>query len=429
MINRTILFLTVSDCSNDPIVNRGDVDGRVNHNFEISTIDPLKKIFSNVIVYDYLKRYVEVGVKRTNQEILDIVNQKKPDYVFWPSMTYEILESTFDKIRLQGPKVIGWFFDDEIRFDDYSKWWIPYLDYILTTDKESIKKYQMFGGTAIYSLNFSNSEYFKKLDTKKIYDVSFVGTNLANRQELINSLMDRGVNIKTFGRGWSSNYVSFDEMIKIYNQSKINISFMQSYGNSTRPQMKCKIFDICLCGGFLLCEYIPGIEEYYEIGKEIECFNSLEDASYKIQYYLNHEEERETIADAGWKRATSNHTNFFSFLKIFQEIEKDIVIKKDKEIINSRLSEMSKHIRKMHSQFHFHWGKVHLMENHKKLSRDELALSIYYNPCNFEAMCLYVIGYFPHSVRPLSIRTSATIFAMFTKTKLIVLSVFHRVCR
>ena len=427
MINKTILFLTVSDCSNDPIIKRGEVDGRVNHNFEISTIDPLKKIFSNVIVYDYLKRYVEVGVKRTNQEILDIVNRKKPEYVFWPSMNYEISESTFDKIRQQGSTVIGWFFDDEVRFDDYSKWWIPHLDYILTTDKESIKKYQTLGGTAIYSLNFSNSDYFKKIDIDKIYDISFVGTNIANRQELMNSLKDNGVNVRTFGRGWSSSYVSFDEMVKIYNQSKINMSFMQSYGNSTRPQMKCKIFDICLCGGFLLCEYIPGIEDYYEIGKEIECFNTLEEAASNIQYYLKNEVEREVIADAGWKRAVSEHTNLISFSKIFKEIERDIVTKRDKEIINLRVSEMPKDIRKLHSNFHFHWGKARLIENHKKLWNEELALSLHYNPFNFMAWSLYIIGYFPHSARPLLVKISATIFAIFAKPKLLVFSAFHRI--
>lgn len=407
MIDETILFLTVTDCSNEPIVKRGNVDARVNHNFEISTIEPLNKIFSNVIVYDYLKRYVEIGVKEMNKEILDIVKQEKPKYVFWPSMNYELLESTFDEIRQQGSKVIGWFFDDEVRFDDYSKWWIPYLDYILTADKGSVDKYRKMGGNAIYSLVFSNADYFRRLNLHKIYDVSFVGTNIANRQELIDILKNEGVQVRTFGRGWSSSYVSFDEMVKIYNQSKINLSFMQSYGNATRPQMKCKIFDICLCGGFLLCEYIPGIEEYYEIGKEIECFNSLEEALHKIQYYLNHEDKREAIAEAGWKRATSEHTNLINLSNLFQKIEKDVKAKNDGNIVNSKLFKMPKHINKLHSNFHCGWAKALLHDNYKKLWNDELELSLYYNPFNIEALCLYIIGYFPHSARSWLISLSA----------------------
>jgi hypothetical protein len=234
-----------------------------------------------------------------------------------------------------------------------------------------------------------------------------VGTNIANRQELIDMLKNEGVQVRTFGRGWSSSYVSFDEMVKTYNQSKINLSFMQSYGNATRPQMKCKIFDICLCGGFLLCEYIPGIEEYYEIGKEIECFNSLEEALYKIQYYLNHEDKRDAIAEAGWKRATSEHTNLISLSNIFQKIEKYVKTKGNKNIINPKLSEMPKYVRKLHSNYHCIWGKALLQENYKKLWNDELALSLSYNPFNIEALCLYIIGYFPHSARSWLILLSA----------------------
>lgn len=401
MINETILVLATIDHRNHKLAKYPGVDCHCNLDFDKNITEPLKKTFSEVIRYDFLKRYLELGVKATNWEILDIVREEQPKYVFWPSFMYEIQETTFRAIRDEGAIVIGWFFDDEVRFNDYSKWWIPYLDYILTGDKWSVDKYRKLGGNAIYSLNFSNPDYFRRLDLPKIYDVSFVGTKIANRQELIDTLKNKGVLVRAFGSSWSSDYVSFDDMVKIYNQSKINLSFMQSYGDGTRPQMKCKIFDICMCGGFLLCEYIPGIEEYYEIGKEIECFHNLEEAEYKIQYYLKHDGERAAIAEAGWKRATSEHTNLIRLSNIFQKIENDIKkTKDDKNIINPKLSEMPRRIRKLHSNYHCCWEKALLQENYKKLWKDELDLSISYNPFNIEAWCYYIIGSCPSFMRP-----------------------------
>ncbi len=407
-IDETILFLTISDNRNHKLAKYPGLHCNCNLDFKNIT-EPFKKIFSNVICYDFLKRYIEVGIKDTKQEILDIVRKEQPKYVLWPSYMYEIQESTFQAIRDEGAIVIGWFFDDEDRFDNYSKWWVPYLDYILTNDKRAVEKYRQLSGNAIYSLVFSNADYFRRLDLPKIYDISFVGTTIANRQEMIDILNDKGIPVSTFGSGWSSGYVSFNNMVKIYNQSKINLSFMQSPGQNARPQMKCKIFDICMCGGFLLCEYIPGIEEYYEIGKEIECFNNIQEAEDKIKYYLKHEDERKIIANAGWKRANSEHTNFIGFSDIFQEIEKDVKIKGNKKTINPKLFKMPRHILRLPSNHHCGWGEALLRENYKNLWKDELLLALSYNKFNFRASYLYIIGCFPYPLRAISLRLYTTI--------------------
>jgi len=405
IIDETILVLAITDCRNHKLAKYPGV--YCDHNFDFENItEPLKKIFSDVISYDFTKGSIEIGIKKVNQEIIDIVKSKHPKYVFWPSTMYEIRENTFQEIRKEGVIVIGWFFDDEVRFDNYSKWWVPYLDYILTTDKRAVEKYKKLGSNVFYLLIFSNPDNFRRSDLPKIYDVSFVGTNIANRQEIIDTLSDKGVPVSTFGSGWPSGYVSLNDMVGIYNQSKISLSFMQSYGTNTRPQMKGKIFDICMCGSFLLCEYIPGIEEYYEIGKEIECFNNIKEAEDKIKYYLKHKDEREVIANAGWKRANSEHTNFVRLSDIFQEIEKDIKIRGNikTKTINSKLLKMPKYICKLPSNCHCDWGEALLRENYKNLWRDELLIAISYNKLNFRAQYLYIIGCFPYPLRAVLLR-------------------------
>ena len=409
-IDETILVLAISDNRNHKLAKYPRL--YCGHNFYFKNItEPLEKIFTDFIGYDFTKRYIEIGTKKINQEIIDIVESKHPKYVFWPSSMYEIQESTFQAIQDEGTIVIGWFFDDEVRFDNYSKWWIPYLDYILTTDKQAVEKYKKLGEDAFHLLVFSSPDCFKKINLPKIYDVSFVGTNIANRQEIIDTLNNEGIPVRTFGSGWSSGYVSLNDMVKIYNQSKINLSFMRSYGQNTRSQMKCKIFDICMCGGFLLCEYIPGIEEYYKIGKEIECFNNIKEATEKIKYYLRHKDEREIIANAGWKRANAEHTNFIRLSDIFQEIEKDIKIRGNikTKTINSKLLKMPKYICKLPSNYHCDWGEALLRENYKNLWKDELLSALSYNKLNLRARYLYIVGCFPSPIRAILLRINSII--------------------
>lgn len=66
--------------------------------------------------------------------------------------------------------------------------------------------------------------------------------------------------------------------------------------------MPLRTLDIMACGGFLLSNYQPELAEYFEEGKELVLFYSKEDCLDKIAYYLDHEEERVQIAEAGCRK-------------------------------------------------------------------------------------------------------------------------------
>jgi hypothetical protein len=180
-------------------------------------------------------------------------------------------------------------------------------------------------------------------------------------------------------------------MVNIYNASKINLSFMKAYGTNTRPQMKCKIFDICMCGGFLLCEYIQGIEEFYRIDKEIVCFGDGKEAAEKARYYLGHEAEREAIARAGYERAHRDHT-MAGRLAGFREIAKTppslpVVL------------EIPAQVRSLPAAYHLGWARARLREGYRDLWQEELDLSLEYDPSGREARYLHIVGRFPHLFR------------------------------
>jgi len=398
MINETILFLTHSDFDISDLKRHGlglgphiDMDAI----FE----KPLKKIFSKVLYYDVWKNYATIGVGESNRQILQIVSKERPKYVLWHTLTYELLETTLATIRSKGSLVLGWFSDDEVRFDDYSRWWIPYLDFVLTNDKGSIKKYEGIGAAAIHAVSGSNPDIFKKLNLPTIYDISFVGKKFGDRGLWVDQLNRIGININAYGNGWNAGYVTTDEMVNIFNSSKINLCFMQSYGINTRPQFKTRIFEVCMCGGFLLCEYVSGIEDYFEPDKEIVCFHDLEDAKTKIQYYLRNDKERETIAHAGWVRSKANYSQEIMLYRIFRIVEEHAAIKKMNKISPS-LFIMPQNVRCLPAQFHLNWARGLMTEGYpQKRWREELDLALFYDPSNKEALRLRLIGRLPLSLR------------------------------
>ena len=71
--------------------------------------------------------------------------------------------------------------------------------------------------------------------------------------------------------------------------------------------MRC--FEICGAKGFLLTNWLQTIEELgFEDGKTCALYKTLDEAVEKAKYYVEHEEERDQIAQAGYDLAMANHT-------------------------------------------------------------------------------------------------------------------------
>ena len=394
MINQKLLFLTLNNCG-IPALEKHGLGVGIN-NLDQIVGSALKKVFLGVVSYDIRKRQAEIGTLPMNDELIQLLCEEKPKYVFWPASMYELTEATFQAMKRQGSIIVGWFHDDEVRFDNYSKWWIPYLDYILTNDKKSIRRYQMLGAKVIYFPLTSNPDVFQKFAANKKYDVSFIGSKIADRDSLVNQLKEKGINVQTFGHGWESGSISINEMVLIYNTSKINLVFVKSKGKNTRPQFKSKIYDIGMCGGFLLCEYIPDIEEIYELDKEIVCFHDIPDASEKIHYYLENEAEREKIAKAGWEKTRRKYNQIDWFERLFSGIEIELSAISKTQTHQKELLKAPSYIRDIAGLYHLEWAKVLIQEGFpKERWKGELDLAQFYSPLDSYACKLILIGHLP----------------------------------
>lgn len=104
----------------------------------------------------------------------------------------------------------------------------------------------------------------------------------------------------------------------IYERSKINPCLTNNMAGV--DNIKGRNFEIPACGGFQISGPARDLEEYFVVGKETEVYRDLEDLTMKIQYYLEHDDEREVIARAGYERAVKDHAYDKRFAAIFDEI-------------------------------------------------------------------------------------------------------------
>jgi len=55
-------------------------------------------------------------------------------------------------------------------------------------------------------------------------------------------------------------------------------------------------------GGFLMSDEWTGRKKYFKDGKDLVIFTSIEDLNKKIDYYLENEKERQSIAENGYEK-------------------------------------------------------------------------------------------------------------------------------
>ncbi len=108
-----------------------------------------------------------------------------------------------------------------------------------------------------------------------------------------------------------------EELPKVYYHSKININvFHTQCVNSTNP----RVYDVLAAGGFLLTEYRPILETEFRLNEHLVCFQSPEELREKAQYYLEHEDERESIAREGQKYVLEHATYRQRVKKILEHL-------------------------------------------------------------------------------------------------------------
>lgn len=99
----------------------------------------------------------------------------------------------------------------------------------------------------------------------------------------------------------------------VFKNSDVNLNISL---RSIQRGIPLRCMDIMGCGGFLLTNYQEDMLQFFEPGRDYVYYESRADLLDKVEYYLTHEDEREAIAENGYKKVARDHT----YEKRLQEI-------------------------------------------------------------------------------------------------------------
>lgn len=298
----------------------------------------IKANCDNYHYIDYAKFYLEKGKSEFEKHIENYVSEHKIDLIFfiWWScdLTFDI--HFLDRLSKTGkkPKLVMNFFDTEYYFEAVDRYYAQVADLVILPDSLARYAYEHLNINAHTSFALFDGDYYKNTHvTNKDIDVSFIG-NLKNadRAEYAAYLKAAGIKAQTYGVGSDNGFASFEEMVSIFNRSKINLNFttLATSENYIVPlpsinqrirQSKGRPLEIAICGGFILSQYAAGIEEMFEIGEEFDVFHNKEEMLEKIKFYLANEEKRILMAEKSHARALKQYEVKAGFKIIFEKLE------------------------------------------------------------------------------------------------------------
>ena len=334
----------------------------------------------NLYFIDYFDHIGALGKQGFEHHVNELLCKEKIDLVFIIFVSGDpILDPYFIQKIAQNRFMAMVFWDTEQFFEQIDRYYAQCADLvILPANYEYVFKLQALNINAIcpFSL-FDSTKYKPNPNAQKSIDVSFVGeVTKGKRQEYIAYLEANGINIHTYGKGTKNGKVSFEKVVEIFNTSKINLSFTGTYANDVYSfcaninnrilQNKGKPIEIALCGGFVLTEYVPGIEKVFE-PHCIDTFQKKEELLEKVRYYLQQTDEREAMAHKAYQHAKTHYDSVSAVKTIFQTIE-SITPKSEKILLLDAI------FIKIHTTFHLFYAITFFIQKRFTLAWDELKL-------------------------------------------------------
>jgi spore maturation protein CgeB len=290
-------------------------------------------------VFDFMGVLAEVGVANMREQLIALAAETRPELAFFFLFTDQLDNATIEAVAREGGcPTVNWFADDHWRFEGFTRRLAPAFDLCITTDADSLPKYAQLANVRVLLSQWACNRYVYRRTTEEIkHEVTFVGQPHGDRRETITKLERAGHPVECWGFGWPAGPIDHEQMVDVFSSSRVNLNLSNSSERfdlkgavrrllrrnapRVRPaQIKGRNFEVPGCGGFLLTERVPHLERYFELDSEVAVYDDVEDLLEKLPRWLEDEERRRAVAEAGYRRILAEHTYDHRFAAIFVEL-------------------------------------------------------------------------------------------------------------
>lgn len=251
--------------------------------------------------------YLPLGVNtdRLDRQLCSQTKEEKQhfscDVSFVGSMYHK---NSYDDIKYKLPSYLRGYFDAAMlaQLNIYGD---NIIDDLLTVD--ILKQLSEF-------IDFKQDERAFS-DIRLVFESTFLGFKLANieRVKTLN-LLAKKYNVSLYTDEPDASLVNVKlkgtvdymmDMPKVFNNSRINLNMTI---RNIRTGIPLRVWDILGAGGFVLTNYQVELPDYFENGRDIVYYEDMYDCEKKVQYYLQHEDERKQIASNGYNIVKQKHS-------------------------------------------------------------------------------------------------------------------------
>lgn len=152
-------------------------------------------------------------------------------------------------------------------------------------------------------------------DIKLVFSSTFLGYKMAQFERItcLNKLATK-CNVSLYTDKSSDALIGVDvigsvnyekDMPKVFNRSKVNMNFTI---RNIRTGIPLRVWDVLGAGGFMLTNFQAELPAYFENGKHLVYYESVQDMLEKAEYYLKHEDERCQISHNGHELVKKYHS-------------------------------------------------------------------------------------------------------------------------
>lgn len=292
--------------------------------------------------------YENYSKEKRDECLLKIHKQFNPDLIIFVYQLGQLDFETLMKLKNTNSITVNFYGDDCWRFKSFTLKTYHLFDFVVSFDESKKIDYE---NNNISNVIFSQWGGISKFAVQKVsnefdYEVSFIGAKTEFRDWVIKKLKKKGVHVECFGKGWPNGIIHYEEMKKIVSRSKINLDLQNSISYDIRflllyPRgfyrliknfitkklkledgIKARIFEVTSMGGLLLTYFNPNHSNYFEIGKEIYCYNDTDKIFDQIKKILINPEESNFVRFNGHKRSINDHLYEGRIKTFFKNLEK-----------------------------------------------------------------------------------------------------------
>lgn len=233
------------------------------------------------------------------------IKEFKPDFII--HACYDKLHTEFVKLR-EVSKVFVMQSDDDYRFHNYGRFWIPFVDGIISFCGERQTMRDLYFSHGATEDTFLHGYWCFNPNTMMLNEpypsrnimMTHMGSIYGNRPMLINSFINRGINVQIH------KLIPYEQFKKTTAQSKFTLCLTMDATQQIR-QLKGRLFELPNLS-VLVAEPFPNMDDYYDLDKEIIVFTDIQDAVERMKGLTTNEKSYLAMFEAGRKRVLSCHT-------------------------------------------------------------------------------------------------------------------------